>query len=814
MTKRFSMILFFVILFSVLAVAGISPRRVTVSGNDKIRRSEVLDILGIETRTDISDQELNEAIQRLVDTHYFRNVSYEYDSESRLLHIEVEEYAPVRVSLVYDGPDIVSKRDLLNTSITFEDRMPINPRRLMVEIPRSIDNIMDALQEAGYIEPFVKVSWDSVPDRTAIARGEVNEEITVTFKITVFYLWDLVIDAGLSEDVNEELKELTELDIMKDYYDIAKIFRWVYSKKRYVPTSEELVNAYRAVFSTYYANPNGSLGMDQAVSRAFMLAVERGLKNPRIVPMPEGEKGQALELVISFSPVEYVASPFSLKSIFIEGNKNVAGLRLIEATELEEGTMIDSEAIATALQKMYAEYSKQGYPFTRLTASTEARFGFLRFKATELTVNEIEVAFDGDQKTRDYLIYDKIVIEKGQVLSLKDFRNTYSFLNATGYFESVLINPKPISDTQLDVDIILKEKENNGRLSGGGGWQDGLMLNLELGFLNPFGLGQDISAMLDINIPVGPGKTKETDEGIRTRHPSYDVSLSYMLPRVMGSQFDLEASVGLNISGYDLLSIDDDTDEETESNYKEIDLNGSIAPAYRISPAQRVSLRPGYEYIEKSKTVDGELEDGQMFTGMFVIGTYRYSTRDDIMRPTQGTDFSVRLSTRGLFHDGDDRYGPFAGVTADYKLFIPLDGPVLGIRAVVEHVAAYSGDYEVYEKYRLSPSRFLRVSPKFIVSPPYLTMSAASLQLRLPITDVAQIPVDLVIFGNIVLGGTTRIGESGWDAFGGFVAADAGLSVDIGIPLLGTVRLGYGLNTQNLEKNPYGQFFFGFGPTF
>ncbi len=814
MIRRFILLVLLTIFFGVVALAEISPRRITVGGNDKIRRSEVLEILDVDTRTEITDQELGRAIQRLLDTHFFKSVSYDYDAGSRILHIEVEEFAPVKVSVVYEGPDVVNKRDLLSTSVTFEDGRPLNPRRLMVEIPRSVDNITEALQGAGYVEPFVKVSWDTVPERTAIARGEVNEEVRVIFTITVYYLWDIVIDADLSEEVKQELKELTELHLMKDYYETPRIYRWIYSKKRYVPMSDKLVNAYRAVFSTYYANPNGSMAMDQAVSRAFMLAVDRGLQNPRIVPMPEGEKGQAIELVISFSPVEYVKEPFTLKSIFIEGNKNVPGLRLVDASELQEGTTLNSESVATALQKVYAEYSKQGFPFTRLTISTEPRFGFLTFKATELTVNDISVRFDGEQKTRDYLIYDKIVIESGEVLSLRQFRNTYSFLNATGYFESVIINPVPISDKQLNVDIVLKESTSRGRISGGGGWQDGLMLNLELGFLNPFGLGQDISAKLDINIPVGAGKTKETDEGIRTRHPSYDVSLSYLLPRVMGSQFDIESSVGFNMSGYDLESIDTDTDESVESSFREIDVSASIAPAYRISPAQRMSLRPGYEYIEKTKTENGEQVDGQLFTGMLLVGTYRYSTRDDLMRPTQGTDFSVRLSTRGLFHDGDDRFGPFFGLNTEYKLFIPLDGPVLGLRVGVEHVVAFSDEHEVYEKYRLSPSRFLRVGPKYIVSPPYLTMSAASLQLRLPITEMAQIPIDLVIFGNLVLGGTTRIGETGWDAFGGFVAADAGLSVDIGIPMIGLVRLGYGINTQNVSDKPYGQFFFGFGPTF
>jgi outer membrane protein insertion porin family len=60
----------------------------------------------------------------------------------------------------------------------------------------------------------------------------------------------------------------------------------------------------------------------------------------------------------------------------------------------------------------------------------------------------------------------------------------------------------------------------------------------------------------------------------------------------------------------------------------------------------------------------------------------------------------------------------------------------------------------------------------------------------------------------------------GGDLIGGNFLADFGLCIDISIPMIGLVRLGYGYNTFLAEQNSgagkpyYGTPFFGFGAAF
>ncbi len=165
----------------------------------------------------------------------------------------------------------------------------------------------------------------------------------------------------------------------------------------------------------------------------------------------------------------------------------------------------------------------------------------------------MKVSFVGPQKTKHYLINDKIVIKKNEVLSLNDLRNTYAFLNNTGYFAKVDIVPVPVGKDAIDVEITLEDSNKNNRIGGGGGWQNGLNVYLALALLNVWAYGQKISTTLSVTLPLPNNKemviTKNGTE-TTTRSPSLDTTIGYSIPKIGGTNLNLDTSAKLKFSGF------------------------------------------------------------------------------------------------------------------------------------------------------------------------------------------------------------------------------------------------------------------------
>jgi len=835
--RKVSVLLLGFLIFSVIVMSGVVVKKIEITGNTILKDSEIRELLGIKLRTEIDRETLEASLGSLTDSGYFKNVDYSFDEASGLLSITVEEFPGADVEITFVGPKIADKDTLLASGVTIEDGKPLNPTRIIYEIPRSVEGLTETLKSLGYPEAFFDIEWDTEPDKKDIMRGNVEDHIKIIFKIKPYYLWDVEIEAPLSERALEELKNTAKLKTCKSYYEAPGIIRLFMKESSYVPKASDIASAVRSIFSTYYVNPEGSWGLEK-VYRALAFAYSNALKTAREVELPEGVEGQAKIITLSFKPASYIARPMEVKTIFFTGNEHVSSLTLLNAVGIKEEEVIDSEKIAKALQAIQEVYSKEGYPFTKQQVRIDENLGSLTFEITELKVGNINVEYVGEHKTRDYLIKDKIVLKKGEVLSLKDYQNTYAFLNSTGYFDSVVINPIPSDDETLDVKIVLDEKDKNGKIMGGGGWQDGLMLNLDVGFLNPFGYGQDISLKANVNFPVGGSKTTiSTDETTgatitETSSPTYDLSFSYIVPKIFASNWDVGLSMKLRSTGKSTEEATEtapDTIEATIKEEREYRIDLALAPTYNLSAAEKIRTSAGFEYINIYTETATELrtatstevatsQTANTFYGLYTSLSYSYSTRDDLLRPKNGTEFSARLYARGIF--GNE---PFAGVMFEFKKFIDLGplpiakglgNPVLGFRARTDQLFPFNEYNKVFETYLLSPGTYLRVkNGGLVVGNDVYGVTAASLQLRVPLVEIrGSMPLDFVLFGDLVY---YREGANIADLIGNKSIWDAGVSLEISLPMIGLFRVGWGWNSVYGESTDYsGTFFFGIGPVF
>lgn len=835
--RKASVLLLSFLIFSAIVISGVMVKKIEITGNSILKDSEIRELLGIETRTDINRETLEASLESLNDSGYFKNVDFSFDEATGLLTIVVEEFPKAEVDITFIGPKIADKDTLLASGVTIEDGKPLDPTRIIYEIPRSVEGLTETLKSLGYPEEFFDIEWNTEPDKRDIMRGNVEDHIKIIFNIKPYYLWDVEIEAPFSKEVLEEIKNTTGLKTFKSYYEALWITKLFKKENSYVPRANDIASGLRSIFSTYYVNPEGPWGLEK-LYQVLAFTYSNALKTARQVDLPDGVKGQAKVLTFSLKPVSYIARPMKVKTIFFTGNDHVSNLTLLDAAGIKEGDVIDSERIAKALQGIQEVYSKEGYPFTKLRVKINENLGSLTFEIIELKVGNIEVEFLGDRKTRDYLIQDKIVLKKGEVLSLKDYQNTYAFLNSTGYFDSVVINPIPDTEDTLNVKILLDEKAKNGKFMGGGGWQDGLALNIDVGFLNPYGYGQDISLKANVNLPVGGSNTTTSiDETTGatvtvTTLPAYDLSFSYMVPKIFASRWDVGLNMKLHSSKKNTEVATETTSETVEATVtdeREYRINLALTPTYNLSAAESIMVGAGFEYINIYTETATELKTATptegatsqvqetIFYGIYTSLSYRYSTRDDLLRPKNGTEFSAKLYARGIL--GNE---PFGGAMLEFKKFIDLGplpivkggNPVLGLRIRTDQLFPFNDAKEVFRSYLLSPGSYLRAKNGSLpIEGDVYGVTTASLQLRVPLIEIpGSMPLDLALFGDLVF---YREGFELTDLIGNKLIWDAGTSLGINLPMIGLFRVGWGWNSIfGEDEDYYGTFFFGIGPVF
>ncbi|MCD6159496.1 MAG: hypothetical protein J7J09_02600 [Kosmotoga sp.] len=833
MTMKRPLLVLLVILFLATVFGeSVTIGKISITGNKELSRGEILDMLSIPLKTPVERETLDASISSLLESGYFEDVNYSFDEVKGILNIVLKEYPAVTAKFTYVGPKLLDVDTLEASGLSFKNGYPMKPYNLIYEIPRTKEKLAALFQNEGYFEPFYEIEWETVPDKSKIMNEEVNEPIEVHFIIKTYYLWDVELQGDFSEEFGMLLKDKLELKTFKSLYDKPSLMRLFIKKKDYVPKQEDIVEAVKTLYSSYLLNKEGPWDQ-KAVYQLMLLTLNNAFQSVKTADVPEGVEPSK---IISFylRPADYIKEPFEVNGIFVKGNENLPELSILMASNLKEGEEITNEKLALAIDSVYKLFQDNGYPFSSISAFVDTERGFLTFEIHEPKVREINVNFDGEQKTRDYLIQDRIVIEKGKTLKLDDYRNTYALLKGTNYFESVTINPVPVNKDALDVTITLKEKDRNGKFMGGGGWQNGINLNLDVGILNPFGYGQDIATKLTINVPIKGNKQEEYDVSLgatttTTSSPTYNITLNYSLPKAGGSNWDLSTSAAFNYYGKaevtEEATASDATTTTITSKYTEISF--AFSPKYRISPTSRVGFSTGFESISKESTIatetslDSTYSDVQTgFDGLYLSANYNFSTRDDLLRPNLGSELSANAYVRGLLGD----YGQgFFGLKTEYKKFIklgnkdqftqPTTGPVIGIRLGTEQLFPFNNTEGVYEKYLLSPDYYIRVKTSSIFDQEYYGVTAGSLQIRFPVSN-GSIPVDITAFADAVF---YRSSPTLVDFIGKDNVIDLGLSLDISIPMIGVIRLGYGYNSYlyaNAVEPYWGTFFFGFGPAF
>ncbi len=266
-----------------------------------------------------------------------------------------------------------------------------------------------------------------------------------------------------------------------------------------------------------------------------------------------------------------------------------------------------------------------------------------------------DVLISGNDTTRDRVIRRYIYLAPGDIFNATDLKESKHALGRTGFFESVDIQSRRVSDDQIDLLVKVKEA-STGTISLGGGYgsYEGLMVNASVSDKNLFGTGITGSLGFDIS------------------KVSKSYNLSFINPKIWDSMYSLGLS--LYKRNYEYIDYTEDT------------LGGSLNIGRQFLKHWYASV--GIGYVDNKSTYNKNsngLNDIQrrlyndQYKKLSGFAGISFDNTDDYYLPREG--YIAALNAEFAQLDGNDYnattypagYGTFNKINAKFGAFYGME---------------------------------------------------------------------------------------------------------------------------------------------
>ena len=510
---------------------------------------------------------------------------------------------------------------------------------------------------------------------------------------------------------------------------------------------------------------------------------------PEFIKVPEGVQ---LVYHVLENPV--------YKQLEVEGNTKISDSEIEKILDLPEDEIINIKDVNIKVQRLEAEYNKQGYILARVADIRMLPDGTLLLLVNEGIVEDFKVK--GNVKTKDYVITREMKLKKGEPFNAKDARRSMQRIYNLGYFEDVNIKLNPGQEPNgVEIEITVVEM-NTGTFGIGAGYSnaDGFIGMVSVGDRNFRGTGDSVNVRWEFggedekNYEFTYVKPWIDDKETKATLMLYDVTNEY-------ADYDIDAH---EIARYDKkrrgqeLTFSRRTDNEFISNYITLknrdDIYKGMADGYEGDRDQyyedKFNESPYYE--EDWMPHDGKSRQKENFgvTRSITLGRV-FDSRDNIYDPHEGKRIGYSVEWAGLGGDFD-----FTKLTADWRYYYRAGGE--SVWALNLGAGWADGDMPLSQRFSMGGSDTLRgyEDDQFRGN----SMLKATLEYRFPIIKKVQ----GVLFTDNGYAWDKRH-EDEFDL--GLIKNSVGAGLRINSPL-GPVKLDYGWGDDG------GMFHFSFGGQF
>lgn len=509
---------------------------------------------------------------------------------------------------------------------------------------------------------------------------------------------------------------------------------------------------------------------------------------PEFIKVPEGVQ---LVYHVLENPV--------YKQLEVEGNTKISDSEIEKILDLPKDEIINIKDVNIKVQRLEAEYNKQGYILARVADIRMLPDGTLLLLVNEGIVEDFKVK--GNVKTKDYVITREMKLKKGEPFNAKDARRSMQRIYNLGYFEDVNIKLNPGQEPNgVEIEITVVEM-NTGTFGIGAGYSnaDGFIGMVSVGDRNFRGTGDSVNVRWEFggedekNYEFTYVKPWIDDKETKATLMLYDVTNEY-------ADYDIDAH---EIARYDKkrrgqeLTFSRRTDNEFISNYVTLknrdDSYEGMADGYEHDKDQYyedVFEDSGYMKPYYPQTAKERRDENFGSTRSITLGRV-FDSRDNIYDPHEGKRIGYSVEWAGLGGDFD-----FTKLTADWRYYYRAGGE--SVWALNLGAGWADGDMPLSQRFSMGGSDTLRgyEDDQFRGN----SMLKATLEYRFPIIKKVQ----GVLFTDNGYAWDKRF-EDEFDL--GLIKNSVGAGLRINSPL-GPVKLDYGWGDDG------GMFHFSFGGQF
>ncbi|MDR0664136.1 MAG: outer membrane protein assembly factor BamA [Helicobacteraceae bacterium] len=445
------------------------------------------EIIGFSAGEDINQKAINEAIRKLFAQEYFTDIVVDEPSNGVLRFKFVEK--PVIARIDFKGVSETERNDKYMPVFGIKKGEIYDERRIEAAKKR----LVILAQSEGYYDTLAEV----VPTFEA---NKVYLEVTYA-KGSQITIKESRFNGANSFDKNDLQKKLANKE--------AQFMGWFPGRSNGALRLLELPYDGARLKDFYLSNGY----LDAEISDPFL----------------------EVDFDTYFATLEYdviEGEPYNVDKITITAvDRRVDFSYMIEDLKLKTGRRFSSEKMRSDIDKIFEEAAQDGYAFARVSPDIRKdeadRLVSIDFRVTfGKPVRIRNVIISGNGRTLDRVARREIYLAPGDLYSLTDLRESKSALRRLGYFESVEIEERRVSEDEMDLVAVVKET-STGSLMVGGGYSsyDGFIINASINDRNLFGSGYAYSLGIDTS----------------KRSRRYEISLAN--PRVRDSAYSLSFSI-------------------------------------------------------------------------------------------------------------------------------------------------------------------------------------------------------------------------------------------------------------------------------
>ena len=327
---------------------------------------------------------------------------------------------------------------------------------------------------------------------------------------------------------------------------------------------------------------------------------------------------------------------------------------LYEGLKLKKGEYFDVQNLRADMDSIKTKVADIGYPFANVNPDLDKKDGeveVIYYVSAGKKVYINDVIISGNTRTEDRIIRREILLAPGDLYNLTALRQSENALRRLGFFESVKIDTRRISDDSMDLLVSVSETRTGELMFGlGYGSYDGITVNASVRERNLFGTGNSAQVYMDIS----------------KKRQLYNIGFTN--PRIFDSRYS--ASFEIFRSSY------------ADWNYTENNTGFSIGVGRLLTNNLRFNLTYNLSRAQINDFGNSTYETfyGYLYKGNFepwkssITPSLSFDNTDDYYFPKNGVIASMYLEYAGL--GGDENYTKLYGKFAVYhhlKKWIGLD---------------------------------------------------------------------------------------------------------------------------------------------